>query len=527
MLLWFPDLWSFPVCFRFLWAASVFWCLVTVSQLGLAGQPMVQPEGESGIQEEVQRPNILFVFADDQRPDTISALGNPAIDTPNLDRLVKQGVSFSNNHCFGSIHGAVCQPSRAMLHSGRSLYHINMDMGNAPLIGELLGRNGYETFGTGKWHNGRDSFARSFQLGKNIMFGGMSDHTKVPVVDLVDPNRQQDRYTEERVGEKISSELFVDSAIEFLSDRRDQDRPFFCYIALTAPHDPRQPPVEYRQKYYKRLPPLPKNFLPRHPWNNGAMVLRDEVLAGWPRDPDVIQQQLAEYYGLIEHADAQVGRLLETLNEQGLDKNTIVVYTADHGLAMGSHGLLGKQSLYEHSMGSPLILSGPGIPQNERRSQLVYLYDLMPTLCNWAGVDVPKDVEGQSLQSILADAESDGREYLFTTYTLWQRAVRDARWKLIAYPPIQKYQLFDLQDDPAETRNLYGAAEVAEVQERLLTELAAKQVQFDDPLLTKKMPAGKAEIDLESVKRVPDRWQPDWIIRKYFPPQEGSQSSEK
>ena len=379
--------------------AMVF-CLAGMTQKSLgaitcsAGSAAVAGQAE----KPAARPNILFIFADDQRSDTIHALGNDHIATPTLDRLVQRGISFSNNHCFGSIHGAVCQPSRAMLHSGRSLYHIEMDMSNAPLLGELLGSNGYQTFGTGKWHNGRDSFSRSFQAGRNIMFGGMSNHIQVPVVDLLDPAGEKgQRYSKVRKGDEFSSEIFVDSAIKFLQEERDPTRPFFCYVAMTAPHDPRQPPEEFREKYYNQLPPLPKNFLPQHPFNNGALVLRDEVLAGWPRQPDVIQQQLAEYYGLIEHADQQVGRLLETLEQEGLTENTIVVYTADHGLAMGSHGLLGKQSLYEHSMESPLIIAGPGIGSNQRREQLVYIHDLMPTVCQWTGVEVPEGVEGIAL----------------------------------------------------------------------------------------------------------------------------------
>lgn len=478
-----------------------------------------------GQENAPRRPNLLLVFADDQRPDTIAALGNPHIDTPTLDRLVRAGVSFSNNHCFGSIHGAVCQPSRAMLHSGRSLYRIKMDMSNAPLLGEQLGQHGYQTFGTGKWHNGKSSFGRSFQKGKTIMFGGMSDHTQVPIVDLISPAAPTDSqaelsYSKPRTGEAFSSELFVDSAIDFLKTDRDPNQPFFCYVALTAPHDPRQPPESFREKYYQRLPPLPANFLPRHPFNNGALVLRDEVLAGWPRQPEVIQQQLAEYYGLIEHADQQVGRLLDCLEEEDLVDNTIVVYTADHGLAMGSHGLLGKQSVYEHSMGSPMIIRGPGIPRNQKRDQLVYLYDLMPTFCQWAGVPVPAEVEGQPLQPILADAETPGRDYLFTCYTRWQRAIRDQRWKLIHYPPIDRFQLFDLQEDPNEIHDLADDPELAEVKQRLSDQLKVSQKAFDDPNVSDPPKRGNPEVNLSEVNRKPDQWQPDWIIKKYFPPQD-------
>jgi len=476
--------------------------------------------------------NVLFIFADDQRQDTISAWGNPGIDTPNLDRLVRRGVSFRNTHCFGSIHGAVCQPSRAMLHSGRSLFNISMDMSNAPLLGELLGQAGYQTFGTGKWHNGRDSFARSFQKGRNIMFGGMSDHTKVPVVDMFSAQMEQDlevnpnnpklksnRFSKVQSAKEFSSEAFVDSAIGFLRNDRVQDQPFFCYVALTAPHDPRQPPEDYRNKYYQRLPELPKNFLPQHPFDNGELVLRDEVLAAWPRDPETIRQQLAEYYGLVDHMDHQIGRLLSTLQELNLEESTLVVFTADHGLAVGSHGLLGKQNLYQHSMGTPLIISGPGISQQTDRQQLIYLFDLMPTVLDWCGLAIPEKVEGTSVLPMIQDAKTVGREYLFTAYRQSMRSIRDQRWKLIVYPEVNVQQLFDLQEDPNEMNNLVAAPIHQALVERLWKAMETAQVQYSDKApLSVENPKSK-EVDLSKVNRKPDQWQPKWIVEKYFPPQ--------
>ncbi|MHC4909440.1 MAG: sulfatase-like hydrolase/transferase [Planctomycetota bacterium] len=127
------------------------------------------------------RPNILFLFADDHRPDAIGAAGNPHIQTPQIDALAGRGFRFGRNYCMGSIHGAVCQPSRAMLNTGRTLYRVKMDMAGAPTLGETLRQAGYQTFGTGKWHNGRESFLRSFECGRNIMFGGMSDHLRIAV----------------------------------------------------------------------------------------------------------------------------------------------------------------------------------------------------------------------------------------------------------------------------------------------------------------------------------------------------------
>lgn len=340
-------------------------------------------------------PNILFLFADDQRADTIGAWGNPHIRTPNLDRLAREGFSFRGNYCFGSNSGAVCVPSRAMLMSGRTWFDARPNLEGATLLPELLGSAGYSTFATGKWHNERPSFKRAFQAGRSVFFGGMADHTKVPVVDLVDG-----QYTPVRTAPRFSSEEFAEAAIQFLRGH-DGGRPFFCYVAFTAPHDPRNPPEAFREMYYRDPPPLPENFLPVHPFDNGwVRNLRDENLAGFPRDPKVIREQLCEYYGAITHLDGQVGRILEALAATPFATNTVIVYAADHGLAMGSHGLLGKQSVYEHSMRCPLIVAGPGVPRGRETRAFTYLFDLYPTLAGLAGVAGPPNLAGSDLRPL-------------------------------------------------------------------------------------------------------------------------------
>ncbi|MEI6358233.1 MAG: sulfatase-like hydrolase/transferase, partial [Verrucomicrobiota bacterium] len=179
-------------------------------------------------------PDILFLFADDQRADTIGAWGNVHIRTPNLDRLVAEGFSFRGNYCFGGNNGAVCIPSRAMLMSGRSWFHVDPAISDVPTFPEVLRSRGYTTFGAGKWHNGQKSFVRSFSEGRSVHLGGMADHTKVPVQDL----RPDGTFTPARAAARFSSEEFADAAIEFL--RRPPDgRPSLAYIAFTAPHDPR------------------------------------------------------------------------------------------------------------------------------------------------------------------------------------------------------------------------------------------------------------------------------------------------
>ncbi len=283
--------------------------LVLWSLLG-AGCGPEEPEPDT-------RPNFLFLLADDQRANTISAHGNPSIETPHLDRLVFQGFSFRSNYCLGSNSGAVCVPSRAMIHSGLAYHRMSNDLEGIQTLPEILREQGYVTFATGKWHNGQPSFLRSFSQAKKVFFGGMADHLRVPIEDLGGDGALHNK----RSGEMFSSQLFADAAVGFLKSHT-KDKPFYAYVAFTAPHDPRQPPESFRDHYYEARPPLPGNFQPQHPFDNGWLVVRDEELAAWPRTPEVISDQLAEYYGLITHLDEQIGRILEALEASGQAENT-------------------------------------------------------------------------------------------------------------------------------------------------------------------------------------------------------------
>ena len=461
--------------------------------------------------QEVRRPNVLLLFADDQRADTIAAHGNPHVETPALDGLVARGFSFRNAYCMGAHHGAVCKPSRAMLMSGQHLFAVREDLADTTTLPQVLAAAGYRTFATGKWHNGEDSFVASFEQGVNVFFGGMSDHTKVPLRDR--PRGQA--LTEPRQGDGFSSELFADAAIEFLASGRDPGQPFFLYVAFTAPHDPRQPPARWREHYYADRPPLPANWLPRHPFHNGWMTGRDEQLAGWPRTREVLADQLAEYYGMISHLDEQVARILAALEATGEAENTLVIYTADHGLALGSHGLLGKQNLYEHSTKAPLVLAGPGVPAGQSEA-LVYLFDLVPTICAAAGTAPPPEAAGHDLGAVARGEVDQVRAQLFTAFEDKMRALRDARWKLIRYPLLDHTQLFDLATDPHERTNLADRAEHAPRVQRMLADLAGWRERCgDDRTPTSPEPA-PMDYDPSGWERKPDRWQPAWIREKYF-----------
>jgi len=402
------------------------------------------------------RPNVLFLFTDDQRFDALGVMCRE-LKTPNMDRLVRGGVAFTHAHIMGSTRPAVCMPSRAMLMTGRSLFHITDDGGTIDpehvTLPEAFRRAGYVTFGTGKWHNGKAAFARSFTHGGKIFFGGMSDHLKVPVFDF-DP---AGKYSREKryIGKKFSSELFSDAVIEFLRDYKD-NKPFFAYVSYTAPHDPRMAPEPYSAMYPPAKIPLPGNFLPEHPFDNGELKIRDEMLAPFPRTPSIVRKHIADYYAMISHLDAQIGRVLDTLKEIGHANDTIIAFAGDNGLAVGRHGLMGKQNLYEHSVRVPLAISGPGLPQGKTRDALCYLHDINPTLCELADVPIPSSVESRSLLPLLKGGQHAHRDSVFYAYRTFQRGVRQGNWKLIKYNvrSTQTTQLFDLQNDPLEMNNL-------------------------------------------------------------------------
>jgi arylsulfatase A-like enzyme len=430
-----------------------------------------------------RRPNVLFLFSDDQRADTIAALGNTLIRTPNLDRLVREGSAFTRAYCMGALQGAVCVPSRAMLLTGRTLFRVSAELKDQPTWPESFAREGYATFITGKWHNGPESLCRVFAEGSTVFLGGMGDDPyRLPVQDL----KPDHTLTEKRPSGKHSVELFADSAISFFK-RQKGDRPFLCYVAFNAPHDPRIAPREYHDRANAARPPLPPNYLPQHPFDNGDLIGRDERLAPWPRTEEVVRQHLSDYYASIMFLDFQVGRILDALRAGGQEENTLVVFSSDHGLAIGSHGLFGKQNLYEHSMHAPLLLAGPGVPRGKRFDALCYLLDIFPTLGDLAGVPAPEGSEGKSLVPILAGKQSRVRNSLFTAYRDVQRAVRDDRWKLLVYPQINKTQLFDLEKDPAELKDL-AADPTAHAEVRRLTALLRgwqKQVGDRQALTTK------------------------------------------
>jgi len=431
-----------------------------------------------------QPPNIVFIFADDQRADTIAALGNPVIKTPNLDRLVKRGVAFTRAYMQGGNQGATCVPSRAMLLSGRSLAQIDEKLLKHQTWPNAFGAAGYATFAAGKWHNGPPSIPKSFQQAKALFVGGMANPLKAPTSDMLPTGK----LTPAKISPKHLCEEATDETLAFLKSQ-DGKQPFFSYLAFDGPHDPHIVPDGFPIDYAPASIPLPPNFLPQHPFDNGEMVIRDEQLMKWPRPEADVKTMLAEYYRYVSFLDVQVGRVLDAVDASPYAANTIIVYAADSGVARGSHGLIGKQNLYEHSMRVPLIVAGPGIAADKRSEAMCYLFDVLPTLGKLCGVATPPGSNGREFTAVLKDPSQPARPFLMFGYKSIQKALSDGRWKLIRYPHVDRTQLFDLQADPYETKDLSTLPEHAERIKAMLAKLAAemKADGDNDPLTAAKL----------------------------------------
>ena len=233
--------------------------------------------------------------------------------------------------------------------------------------------------------------------------------------------------------------------------------------------------------------PVPENFVPEHPFDNGEMRIRDEVLAPFPRTPEIVQQHIADYYGMITHMDAEMGRVLRTLKAKGHLNNTIVIYTADHGLAVGQHGLLGKQNLYNHSIRVPSIFAGPGVPEGVTVDALTYLYDVFPTVCDLTDVTCPNTTEGCNLVPLMRGDIEQVRATVFAAYKDIHRTISNGHWKLIRYYVSEEtgtgtncIQLFDLEQDPCETTNLADMPEHADRIRSLAADMKMWQIETDD-----------------------------------------------
>jgi arylsulfatase A-like enzyme len=454
-------------------------------------------------------PNVLLIVTDDQRPDTIRALGNTYIETPNLDRLVQRGSTFTR----AIVANPVCIASRSEILTGASGFKNGASPFGAVMRpemvfwGDVMRQAGFITWYSGKWMNDGTPKTRGYDetsalytsdnTGRTVKATYPNAYNGVPITGFGDwsfKKHDGEREPEKGIGLTPTTDRHIaDGAIALIHRRPDQ--PFFLHVNFTGPHDPRHFPPGYEKKYDPATIPLPPNFLPEHPFDHGNANQRDEKLLPLPRDPAEVKAEIAAYYAVISHLDEQVGRIMEALRATAQEQNTLVIFTSDHGLAIGSHGLLGKQNMYDHTIGVPLVLAGPGIPENERFTAQTYLRDLLPTVCEFIGTPAPATVEGRSVLPVMKGLV---REIYPEVYAYWhisssraakmaeaglaaelpiERMVRTDRWKLIYYSHLKRYQLFDLVNDPHELKDLSGRAEYAGIR----TELQRKLRTWFDP----------------------------------------------
>ncbi len=450
-----------------------------------------------------ERPNFLFLFSDDQTFRALGRIGELEVKTPNLDRLAKRGMLFT--HCFnqGGWSGAVCIPSRTMLNTGRTLWQSRGTNGQgiapgAALWGETLGRAGYDTFMAGKWHIPDGALKRSFKsIGPltggflpSTTNGGAAYYRPAPGNTWTPDDPKWNGHWIDTNGHVVhSSVLIADAAIGYLKTNSTRStNPFFMYVAFNAPHDPRQAPKEFLDRYPPKKLKLPPNFLPKHPFAiEAGFEGRDEILAPYPRTKEIVGIHLQEYYAIVTHLDAQIGRVLDALNTSGKAANTIVIFTSDQGLAVGQHGLMGKQNLYDHSLRMPFIMAGPGISKGKRNDALFNMQSLFATTCEMAGVPIPNTVQFPSIVPLITGAKKEMHEVLYAAFLDRQRAVRTADWKLIRTPLAREVQLFDIKRDPWETRNLAGDPRYAHTLTTLDGKLRELMAEMKDPLSMEKV----------------------------------------
>jgi arylsulfatase A-like enzyme len=446
--------------------------------------------------KEITRPNILFIFADDLSYEAVHFTGNNEVITPNLDKLAQEGVTFTHTYNMGGWNGAVCIASRAMLNTGRFLWRAKSAESN---YNEMKNRNqfwslelenaGYETYMTGKWHvaipaGSLFNHVRDIRPGMPHSVPEAYNRPQSPEDTTWLPwHRQYGGYWQ---GGKHWTEVVGDNAIDFLDLAKSSEQPFFMYLAFNAPHDPRQSPKKFVDMYPVENIAVPKNFMELYPYKNSIGCgenLRDERLAPFPRTKYSIQTHRQEYYAIITHLDEQIGRILSHLKESGQDKNTYILFSADHGLSVGHHGLVGKQNMYDHSMRVPLIVVGPDIPKNEQRDMQVYLQDMMATTFDLAGIEKPEYVEFNSLLPLISRQRTNSTyPEIYGAYVNFQRMLRTERYKLIVYPKAKKILLFDVVNDPLEMNDLSDDPAHQSTKLQLISKLKEQQQLMDDEL---------------------------------------------
>jgi len=458
-------------------------------------------------------PNILFIMADDHAANAISCYGSRINRTPNIDRIAADGVRFENCFCTNSL----CSPSRASILTGQ-YSHINGVYTLADSLDErrrnvakILKEAGYQTALIGKWHlHSNPSGFDYWNIIPDVDHGGQGRYYNPILMSDTGEIKQHEGYV---------TDIITDLTIKWLKNR-DENKPFFLLCHHKAPHRPWEPDAKHAKMYEKEEIPEPDNLLDdyrnrsRAAANAKLKIGEDLKLRDLKQTPPpdlkgsafvkwAYQRYIKDYLRCVASIDDNVGRLLDFLEKEGLTKNTIVIYTSDQGMFLGEHGYFDKRFMYEESIRMPFIIrypqeAKPGMVIDD----IILNVDFAPTFLDYAGIETPDEMQGQSFRPILrGERPEDWRTSMYYRYWMhlahhWVPAhygIRTKRYKLIYYygqplgmkgaipqPTEPEWELFDLKRDPHEMNNVYEDPAYADVVERLKDEMKNLQKELND-----------------------------------------------
>lgn len=465
-----------------------FWCTLSVC-LGFA----LCPDAALGQTAPPTPPNILYIMADDHAAHAISAYGSKVNKTPHIDRIATEGMRF--DLCL--VTNSICTPSRACILTGK-YSHINgvpvfnrFD-GRQPTLAKDLQKAGYHTGMIGKWHLGSEPTGFDHW---NIFPGQGAYHD--PVLIEMGQKKKHKGY---------ATDLVTDFSIDFL-EKRPKDKPFFLMCHHKAPHRPWEPDAKHAKLFENVQVPEPETFNDDYATRSDAakeatMRIDRDLTAGdlKQKPPDGLsavelkkwkyQRYMRDYLACVASVDDNVGRLLDYLDKTGLAKNTIVIYTSDQGFFLGDHNWFDKRFMYEESLRMPFLVRWPGVAKAGSVSAgMVLNVDFAPTLLDAAGVQVPADIQGRSFLPLLKGAQpKDWRTSMYYRYYHYPQhhsvqphyGLRTTRYKLIYYNRIDQWELFDLQKDPHELKNVYQDPAQADVLKQLKEEMFRLKKELKD-----------------------------------------------
>jgi choline-sulfatase len=425
-----------------------------------------------------QRPNILIFLPDEQSVHALGCYGNRTVHSPNVDALAAQGVTLDAAYC----NYPLCVPSRLSLLSGKHPHRIDAWDNRSVLdpaartFARHLGDAGYVTCLIGKMHFAGEEQRYGFDLRPYGDLLGWS-HQPDPPETARDLSRIAAGPSAIPI-DQTQEEIVNREAIAFLRRHGEQggDRPFLLVLGYNRPHFPLRPPRRWWDRYWPQgfdLPSVPEGHVDQlHPWVQAIRHRSDgEGFTG-----EQTARARAGYYGCVSYVDEKVGEILRELDDLALTQTTLVVFTSDHGEMMGAHDMWGKRTFYEGSVRVPFIVRWPGsLPAGARVDAPVELVDLYPTLCQAAGIDAPRGLDGDTLLPLLAGGSTSWRDVAVSDYVQWlpapARMVRRGPWKLNYYTGAG-FELFNLREDPDERHDLGASAAHQHVVRDLVPHLA-------------------------------------------------------